>query len=134
VTATHPATLCPTQLRADDLSSLIKHIEARSGGALRPFCVAIDGRSGSGKSTLARRLAKALGAALVDGDGFSRAARESAMIRPNNARVTASIGVGSGRSSRRFVRGTRQATARSIGMRSTGASSLTPPWSRRLQS
>jgi len=59
-----------SHFRADDPGSLVEHIEALRAGALRPFCLALDGRSGSGKSTLAQRLVKALDAALVDGDGF----------------------------------------------------------------
>lgn len=41
-------------------------------GSARPYVVAIDGRSGAGKSTFTQRLATALGACVVDGDGFFR--------------------------------------------------------------
>jgi uridine kinase len=57
-------------LRADDVPALVEQIGLRRVGRQRPYCVALDGRSGAGKSTLAKRLADAMNATLLDGDGF----------------------------------------------------------------
>jgi uridine kinase len=57
-------------LGADDVPALVEQIGLRRVGQPRPYCVALDGRSGAGKSTLARRLADAMNATLLDGDGF----------------------------------------------------------------
>jgi para-aminobenzoate synthetase len=60
----------PVILRADDVPSLVEHIRLRGVAQQPPFCIALDGRSGAGKSTLARRLADAMNATLLNGDGF----------------------------------------------------------------
>src|SRR5688572_1402459 len=60
----------PLVLRADDVPSLVGHIDLCRIAQRRPFCVALDGRSGAGKSTLANRLADVMKATLIDGDGF----------------------------------------------------------------
>jgi uridine kinase len=49
---------------------LAQVIKERTADRTRPLLVALDGRSGAGKSTLAARLAVALDAVVIDGDGF----------------------------------------------------------------
>lgn len=60
----------PFSVNAGDTASLIDVIRERTRDLSRPCVVAIDGRSGAGKSTLAVKLAKALGAGVLQGDGF----------------------------------------------------------------
>lgn len=55
---------------ADAVEAIVVRIAERARGFARPCVVAIDGRSGTGKSTLAANLAAALGASVLDGDGF----------------------------------------------------------------
>jgi uridine kinase len=57
-------------LDPNDTAALIGAIRARARGLGRPCVVALDGRSGAGKSTLAAAIAGALGACVLDGDGF----------------------------------------------------------------
>lgn len=54
----------------NDMASLIEVIRERGRELARPCVVAVDGRSGAGKSTLAARIVEALGACVLDGDGF----------------------------------------------------------------
>jgi len=60
----------PLLLDASDTAALVTIIGERAREQARPCVVALDGRSGAGKSTLAARLAAALGACVLDGDGF----------------------------------------------------------------
>jgi para-aminobenzoate synthetase len=57
-------------VNADAVEAIVVRIAERARGLARPCVVAIDGRSGAGKSTLAANLATALGASVLDGDGF----------------------------------------------------------------
>lgn len=52
------------------ISDLKKRILALKNSGKSICVIAIDGKSGAGKSTLARALARALDAALIDGDDF----------------------------------------------------------------
>jgi para-aminobenzoate synthetase len=54
----------------DAVEAIVVRIAERARGFSRPCVVAVDGRSGAGKSTLAANLATALGASVLDGDGF----------------------------------------------------------------
>jgi hypothetical protein len=60
----------PLLVDVNDTEALADLIRERERELSRPCVVAIDGRSGAGKSTLAARIAGALGACVVDSDGF----------------------------------------------------------------
>lgn len=57
-------------LDAEGEAALIVRIRERARELGRPCVVAIDGRSGAGKSTLAASIGEALGACVLDSDGF----------------------------------------------------------------
>lgn len=56
--------------RRSAAAAVVEEARTRARDRGGPLVIAVDGRSGSGKSTLARRLAEALGAAVVPCDDF----------------------------------------------------------------
>jgi uridine kinase len=60
----------PLCFDASDIAALVAAIRERARNLAEPCVVALDGRSGAGKSTLAAKLARGLGACVLEGDHF----------------------------------------------------------------
>jgi uridine kinase len=60
----------PLRFDASDIAALVAAIREHARNLAEPCVVALDGRSGAGKSTLAAKLARGLGACVLEGDHF----------------------------------------------------------------